>query len=298
MSITTSQQITKYYEVFRAIDVTFTREVIKTIGLDAKNVFLKCVGEQWPCVIHTTSFVGAKVIASSKSPLIDKIKKANNSVSLRFSFRFPDKTDPVSFFVSGRVQGFSPYAQASDLQFISILYTQRPPDDLIELLGRFLEANVNSTRRADERILINPDNQRHLGLAAKETIVFIQGVPRKCILRDLSFGGAKVILVGLAKFLIGKECSLRIEFTDPAETLDIKGSFVRYEDVEGRKDLAAVAVHYDEAAVPMNYKMHINAYVTSVRKGSQVEEQPQAEERPAADKSAPAKPDSAKSDPG
>jgi hypothetical protein len=41
--------------------------------------------------------------------------------------------------------------------------------------------------------------------------------------------------------------------------------------VEGRKDLAAVAIHFDEASVPMSYKMHINDYLSSTRQPSHEE---------------------------
>lgn len=276
MAILTSQQISKYYDTFRTIDVTFTKEVIKSTALLPQHVCLKCIGEQWPCVIFSTSFSGAKVLASAKSVLTERIKKANNMVSLRFSFKISDKVDPRAFFVGGKVTGFAPYAQSNgDLQFINIQYTQRPPDDLIEILGRLLEANINSARRRDERILLTADSMRRIALQSKDTFVFIQGVPRKCIVRDLSFGGAKIIVVGLAKFLVGKECLLRLEFDEPREALDIKGKVVRYEDVEGRKDLAAVAIQFDEQQVPMNYKIHINDYVMQTR-GPRSEESAEA----------------------
>ncbi len=267
MSITTSQQITKYYELYQNIDVTFTKEVIHATGLLPQQVFLKCMGEQWPCVLYSTSFVGAKVIASVKPALFDKIRRANNLVSIRFAFRDTGKGDPITFFIAGKVTGFSPYNQgAGDLQFLTFQFTQRPPDPLIEVLGHLLEANVNSTKRREERILITQDSLRKLAILSKETYLFIQGVPRKCILRDISFSGAKVIIVGIAKFLVQKDCILRMDMDEPRESYNLKGKIVRSEDVEGRKDLAAVAINYEANAVPMIYKMHINDYFAQTRK--------------------------------
>jgi len=266
MSITTSQQIGKWYELYRTIDVTYTKEIIKSTGLDTRGVFLKCIGEQWPCVIYSSSFSGAKVIASSKQELGDRVTKANSLVSLRFSFKLSDKPDPVSFFIVAKVLGYSNYTQGGgDLQYVSLQYTQRPPDDFIDILGRLLDANINASRRRDERILLNPDAMRRLCLVTKDSYIYVQGVPRKCILRDLSFSGAKAIVAGIAKFLVGKECILRIEVDEPRESLDIKGSIVRYEDVEGRKDLTAVAIQFDLQSVPMTFKMHINDYLSQVR---------------------------------
>lgn len=277
MSITTSQQITKWYELYKTIDVTFTKEIIKATGMDPRRVYLKCVGEQWPCVIYSTSFAGAKLVISAKPALLEKIQKANNVVSVRFSFKLEDKADPVSFFITAKAMGYAPYTQSNgDLQVMSVEYTQRPPDDLIDIMGKLLEANINSTRRGDERILLTPDAMRRISILSKNTVIFVQGVPRKCIIRDLSFSGTKLIIVGIAKFLVGKECLVRFEMDEPREVLDIKGEIVRHEDVEGRKDLAAIAVHFDEATVPMSYKMHINDYMSQTRQGQREESQAEA----------------------
>jgi len=275
MSIATSQQLTRYYDTFRTISVTYTKEVVKSTGLQPQNVFLKCLGEQWPCVIYSSSFDEAKVLAPNRAALMDRIAKANNLVSVRLSFKLSDASDPVLFFISGKVTGFAPYAQSNgSLQFIAIQFTQRPPDDFVEIMGRMLEANVASTRRRDDRITLTPDAIRKIGLARKESTILIDGVPRRCIMRDLSFTGSKLIIVGLAKFLVGKPCKLCIDLEDPRETIAIAGTVVRYEDVEGRKDLTAIAIRYDDASIPMSYKMHINDYLG--QKKNQQDDEPAA----------------------
>jgi hypothetical protein len=276
MSISTSQQIAKYYELYRSFDVTFSKEVIRATGLVTQQVFLKCMGEQWPCVLYTSSLEGAKIIACVKPALFEKIRKANNLISLRFSFRETGKNDPVTFFVAAKVIGFAPYNRGEgDLQTVSLTYTQRPPDPLIEVLGRLLEANVNSAKRREERILLTPDAMRKLGLMTKETILSVQGVPRRCIVRDISFTGTKVIIVGIAKFLVGKPCTVRMELEEPRETCDIRGTIVRSEPVDGRKDLAAIAIDFDAATVPLAYKLHLNDYLAQLRKPSGSQARPE-----------------------
>ncbi|MEI6386265.1 MAG: PilZ domain-containing protein [Spirochaetota bacterium] len=274
MALTTIQQISRWYEGYKTVDVSFTKEIVKAIGLEPRHVYLKCLGEQWPCVIYSTSFAGAKIIATSKTNFTEKLQKANSLVSLRFSFRMEGKVDPVSFFIQGRVMGCAPYTQSgSELQFMTIEYTQQPPDDLIDILGQVLEANASASRRREDRVLLTPDMMRKMSLLTKDTIISVQGVPRKCIIRDLSFSGAKIIIMGLARFLVDKECNLRIDFEEPRENVDIKGSIIRFEEVEGRKDLAAVAVSFDEALLPLSYKIHLNACLSQTRP-SRLEEDP------------------------
>ncbi|MCL1814503.1 MAG: PilZ domain-containing protein [Treponema sp.] len=276
MGVITSQKITTYYERFKAIDVTFSKEIINVTGLITQQVFLKCSGDFWPCVIYSSSFQGAKVAASVQSGLIQKLQAANNSVSLRFCFKNPDKETPVTFFVSTRVAGYAPHNGSNDVALFSLQYTQRPPDDLIEIIGRVLDATVNSAKRREERIILTPDSIRKLNILAKETAVFIQGVPRRCMLRDLSFSGAKIIMMGISKFLVNREAALRIDFDDPRESFSIKGTFIRSEAVEGRKELIALAVQFTDQ-VPMGYKVRLNEYL-----GSKIDNKTPPSERPEA----------------
>jgi hypothetical protein len=266
MSITTSQQIARYYEQFSDIDVTFTKEVIKATLLYPKQVFLKCLGYQWPCIVYSSSMVGARVVVNLHSSFHETVRKAKSLVSLRFSFLQRDKADPVTFFVAAKITGYTPYGpQKPDLTFVTLQYTQRPPDGLIEILGELLEANVNSQKRKEDRVFLTVDSMRKLGFRGKDTTVMVQGVPRRCILRDLSFSGAKVVIFGIAQFIMNRDAILKLELDDPPETLDIPGRIVRFEAVEGRTDIAAFAIQFAEDKVPMQYKLRINNYLKTFR---------------------------------
>ena len=279
MGIMTSQKIATYYELFRSISVTYSKEMIQVTGLVPNQILLKCVGDFWPCVVVSSSFQGAKVVVNIKSGILQKLEKANNMVSLRFCFRMADKVNPVAFFVNTRSTGYAPYGKSEDMAIFSLQFTQRPPDDLIEIMGRILDANVNSTKRREERVPISPDSCRKMNLL-KESAAFIQGVPRHCILRDISFSGAKIIMMGVAKFLVNKDAIIKIDFDDPKESFLMKGTFIRTETVEGRKELVCLVILFDESIVPMGYKIRINDYISHVRADTRGAEKP-AEPSPA-----------------
>jgi hypothetical protein len=270
MGVITSQKIAAYYERFKSIEVTLTKEIIQVTGLITQQVHLKCMSDFWPCALYSTSFEGAKIVANVKSGLMGKLRLANNSVSLRFCFKSFEKGNPLTFFVSARVLGSVAYKNSNDVSLLTLQFTQRPPDDLIEIMGRVLDANVNSAKRRDERILITPETQRKLRILNKESTTFVQGVPRRCILRDLSFSGAKLIMMGVAKFLLEREGALRIDFDDPRDSFLLRGKFIRAENVEGKKELIALAIEFEDNLIPMGYKMRINEYLNTVRADSRV----------------------------
>ena len=48
---------------------------------------------------------------------------------------------------------------------------------------------------------------------------------------------------------------------DKGESIHINGKILRYEEVQGRRDLAAMALHFALEDLPLEYKIKINNYL-------------------------------------
>ena len=267
MGIATSQQLSRYYDQYRDTELTFTKDIIRALGLDPRQVYVKCNGGQWPCIINSTSFQHAKIIVGTKGGAFQSLAaKDNPTASIRFCFNEQEDDGIITFLVSSRVAEIRPYMNSKDLVIVTLQFTARPPDDLIEIVGRLLEANANAVRRREERVLINEDSKRKLNLAKEECNVIVQSVPRHCVVRDVSFSGARVILIGLSQYLTGKEAVLRLEFNEPSEIVSVRGTIVSADLIQGRKDVCIASIKFDETSLPLSFKMHLNNYLTTVRK--------------------------------
>jgi hypothetical protein len=66
--------------------------------------------------------------------------------------------------------------------------------------------------------------------------------------------------MGNPKFLINKRAAIRLALNS-GKSIDLRGEIIRFEPVEGRKDLAALAIKYDPASITLEYKMLINDYI-------------------------------------
>ena len=276
MSITTSQQINRYFDLYKDAEITFNTQVIQVLGLLVKQLYLKCASYMYPCLLYSSSMVGAKVIAHLRPAALQNLRNANNLVSLHVAFKIKDKVDPLSLFISVKLISSTPYNQENpDMFILSLAYTQKPPDDLIEILGKLLEANINAKRRKEARILITPESLKVIGLNSRESLVTIGREPRKCLIRDLSFSGAKILFMGQIKELVGQETVLEIPLKDQ-EPIKIPGVIIRYEEVQDRNDIAAIAILFAEDKIPMVYKLHINEYLRVPRYGSSLIHSPQA----------------------
>ena len=269
MGFLTSQQVNKYYDFFQKAEITFTKEVIQAMNLNAQQSSIRCVGAEggpWPCVINSSSMIGAKVIVPQHCGIYEKICDGSTAISLWFSFSQTNGKSDLSFFVSGKVVSCTPYTVTPDLLLLNIEYTQRAPDDLIEKLGLLVDAKANTTKRGDERIELNAEAMRKLSLSKKETIVYIENIPRRCIVRDISYSGAKFIMAGIAPFLLNKDCVLKFDFEEPTVVVGLRGKIIRAELVEKRKDLIAVAMTYNASTVPLAYKIRLTQYFNQQRK--------------------------------
>ena len=265
--MTNATLLAKYYDTYQNTEIAFTKDIIKTLAMDPRQIYLKCAEGQWNCIINSMSFSLARIIIGTKGVAYEKLASPNppSGLNLRLCF-YKHDGQQLSLLLSCKVREIVPYMNSKDLVIVTLAYTQRPPEDLIERMGRLLEANDNALRRKEDRIPINPESCRKLGIPKEECVAIIQNVPRRCILRDISFGGAKIAILGVAKFLMDKEVQLSLEFDDPHEVIQLKGKISSVADVQGRKDMVVAGIVYDEATLSLSYKIHINNYLTSARK--------------------------------
>lgn len=267
MAMTNATLLTKYYETYKDTEIAFSKDIIKAVALDPRQIYLKCTEGQWTCIINSMSFSLARIIIGTKGAAYEKLTKPNPpaGLSLRLCFYRQDGQQ-LSLFLSCKVREIVPYMNSKDLAIVTLAYTQRPPEDLIEKMGRLLEANDNAVKRKDDRIPITPDSCRKLGIPKEECMAVIQNVPRRCILRDISFGGAKIIVLGMAKYLMNQAVQISLEFDDPHEVIQLKGTIIGTAEVQGRKDMVVANIKYDEATLSLSYKIHINNYLIMARK--------------------------------
>ena len=266
MGIANSHQISRYYDFFRDKEIVFTKSNLQILKMDPRQIYVKCAGGQWPCLINSSSLQSAKIIIGTNSGAFLAIQKDKNiTIQLRYCFLDANNA-PIHFFVNCTVGEINKYQNTEELAVVTLNFTQRPPDDLIFKIGEFLEASENFYHRKEERIDINKNSIRKLGLEKEESIIYVENVPRRCILKDLSFSGAKVMLVGVPKFLVGKNIALKIDFIDTNESVLVPGIIPRAEFLEGRKDIASVHIAFNGDTVPMVYKIHINSFITTYQK--------------------------------
>ncbi len=262
MSNLTHQHLARLYQEFHDTEVTFNTQVILESGLITSEVHLTIGALHLPCVLYASSMKGARVIAEIGQGEQQALSGSNSAAILRLGFKQDDEKEPVSFFVSCRVESMTEYNPRKPLvQFITLEFTHKPSDVLIGILGSLLEIKANTLRRRDQRIVLTPEVLKKIGLQSRESCLAINGSSRRCLLGDLSFGGAKVLLNVLGFPQDHTKVFLKLGKCEVKDDTILDGSIVRVEDVEGHDDLVALSIQYSSEP-PISYKQRINSVFT------------------------------------
>jgi hypothetical protein len=253
----------RLYEEFCETEVTFNAQVIFESGLITSDVRLTVGSSHLPCVLYACSMKGARVIAEIGQNTNELLAHNGSTATLRLGFKQSNEKTPVSFFVPCRVESLSEYnAKKPQVRFATLEFTQRPSDALVGILGSLLEIKANALRRRDQRVVMTPDNMKKIGLQSRESCLAIDGASRRCLLRDLSFGGAKVLLSMLGVPPGPRKVMLKLQKCEIRDDTMMDGSIVRMEDVEGHDDLVALSIQYSSDP-PISYKQKINSVFTT-----------------------------------
>jgi hypothetical protein len=259
----TVQHLAHLYEEFSETEVTFNGQVIIESGLITSDVRLTVGANHLPSVLYACSMRGARVIAEIGQNTNEVLTHTSSSATLRLGFKQSDEKKPVSFIVPCRVESLSENnAQRPNVRFVTVEFSQKPSDSLIGILGSLLEIKANALRRRDQRIILTPDNMKKIGLQSRESCLAIDGASRRCLLRDLSFGGAKVLLSMLGLPKGPQRVMLKLQKCEIRDDAVLTGSIVRVEDVEGHDDLVALSIQYN-TDTPISYKQKINSVFTA-----------------------------------
>jgi hypothetical protein len=255
MSIITSHEISRFYEEYRETEVTFNKQVMEATGL--LSTHLKAAGSETRCFLYACSMAAAKLLVPDlREPFLQAIQQAGGHLSVRLTFNRLDKPDPLTFYVAGRMTGAATYnPQNPHAQLVALDFTGRPSDDLIQVLGVLLEANHNAQRRREERIVITPETLKRIGLESRDCAVIVEGTDYRCILRDVSFGGAKVLVAGLSPSVAGQPVGLKVTRAEGGELIALWGEVARTEEVAGHPEILA-------------YKMMLSSFLSGGRRAA------------------------------
>lgn len=259
-------KIQEYYEKYQAKEIFFNKSIRQETGLDTSKVMLKMYGTMLPCVLYSCSMSFAKIVMNLDDETYDMIQNAKNALTLHFSFSPDQGNRDIQFFVGCNPAALKSFkvSNGRDTSYIITLdFYQKPPDDLIEILGTVLESIENFEKRKELRIKLDKKVAEEVGFISQKALIEIDSINRPCIITDISASGCGAILMLLKPDLIvNKPVRITFHLQDlKIPNLELNGVVKRYEQVESNKLLYLIGILYDLDAIPYKYKNIINDYI-------------------------------------
>jgi hypothetical protein len=257
----TTHMINGLYKNYNARQIAFNHSLIKHTGLEIKKVLLKIFGEQYNCIIYSCSMVSANIIVNLDNSAFNLLKKANDYITLRFSFRPEGYKNSIVFFVTGHVEGYKKFNNKENIFFMNLSYTKRPPDDLIKILGGIIKEKENFEKRKGVRINLEKNTINRLGFKSNRAVAVIEKIKRPCIIKDISSGGAMILLSCIPKYIMNKKVSLFMFFKFLKKPLAVPGEIIRSEQIGDNKDIFGIGIKFDESNMPMTFAKLIHDFI-------------------------------------
>lgn len=254
MTLLGTSVLQNLYKEYLDTELSYSKEVSSGLGMVPTDSTLKIQGELYPCVVHSSSFRIAKVLVRVPAAQWKAVELGSKLTTLTLTFLQAKTGKKELFQFNGTVQILQKYG-ANDTEvsvFMAVTFGHRPPEGFLEAQGGYLNLRKEASQRQEDRIPVTNETRELLGLASLNTTVTVDHIERKCLIRDLSYNGARVILSGVAPFLLEKPFSLTMPLVDQAG-LHIPGTIVRAEAVDGHRGLAVIALGYHPERVPVEY---------------------------------------------
>ncbi|MBN2616834.1 MAG: hypothetical protein JXR64_00835 [Spirochaetales bacterium] len=239
-------------------DLILNQTVIEKIGLVVEDISFKHGTRKVPCIIYSTSMTKARLLAKIDESFLKQIKEFKNKISLRFTFKEKNKRQNISFSVNSKIVYYEKYeCERPEIYFLSIEFTNKPPDDLIEILGNHIEHQLALQKRAIQRYSVeysleNEDDK------TVENYFFFDGRAKRCIVTEISLFSAKILITGVPGEFKEKHSSMLIMKTKHLQGLgEMMGYIGRVELINKREGLFSVIIIFDQEVIPPVYKMWV-----------------------------------------
>ncbi|MBN1697856.1 MAG: PilZ domain-containing protein [Spirochaetales bacterium] len=262
--VRTRHQSDEFYNKYHDLDVSFAGKVIKAIRMIPQKTYLRFSGESIPCILYSSSFSGARIIIPLNKKTCEKISLGNKTATLNLSFLDTQGKDPISIFINAKITGFTPYkSDRPDINFVTLRYSNKPPDELIFRLGEVCESLNDMSRRKERRLIIDDEKAVSMNLRTDKISLFCDGKRNNCIIRDISYSGAKVITRGNPETYLDKRVMLILNVKGVNGIGEMLCSVVHCEGIHtyDAENFIALGLRFDMEGIPESYKTWLKTYL-------------------------------------
>ncbi len=261
-----NKRLNELYNTYQNFDVSLNPNVSHNLHINNDKLFIKYGDVKIPCIIYSMSLTSARIILKMSESQINYLRRKKGALSLYLSFKDENEKNNISFYINSKATQLSVYNENKpDFYYCSVEYLYRAPDDLIQILGEYIDRQENLHKRAEERFILDSKNA-NLSKSSVENIFFVNGKGKRCILTEISMFSAKIILVDRDYELRENAASMLLIKHKKLEGLgEMLGSIERVDLINQEESLYSVIICFDQEMIPPSYKMWVGEFLSLVQ---------------------------------
>ncbi|AYE36581.1 PilZ domain-containing protein [Borrelia turcica IST7] len=258
-----SRKIKDYEAKYKGKEIKMSTEINSFLNI--RNTVEMKVGSYVAYgVIYSISMNSIKIIFQEDS-ILRTLSKNRNSGNIQLR-RFDD-FENNSFFIPSltvKLANTSDYpsqAQERNYNLLTLDFLSPMPEEFAIKIGKLLDLKLGQNQRIHERIIVDKDSLRKLKLDSDKAFIEFNGNKHKCLIKDLSYGGALLISYFEYEELEEKEINLTLNFNIRDKEVPIKGKAKNLSVIQTPNGkVLALGIAFHEEEIPIEYTMLIHDY--------------------------------------
>ncbi|ACL34347.1 PilZN3 domain-containing protein [Borreliella burgdorferi] len=256
-----SKKIREYRNKYRDKEIKLSAEIntflnirsVVNITIDSYSTF---------GIIYSISMDSIKIIFD-ENDILSVLAKNKNFCSIRINkdLDFKDSSDFFPDFTGNLLSIFTYSYQNKEYKLLKFEFSTCIPEEILFKVGKLFELKFGQNQRIHERIIVDKNSIRRLKIDFDKVFINFNGSKHKCLVKDLSYGGALVIIYfnGILDEDMVADLIFSFEFID--KEIFIKGKAKSISVIQTpHGKVFALGISFDESNIPLEYTMIIHNY--------------------------------------
>ncbi|AWG43085.1 PilZ domain-containing protein [Candidatus Borreliella tachyglossi] len=256
-----SRKIKDYETKYRCKEIKMSTEINSFLNI--KNTVEMKVGTYVVFgIIYSISMNTIKIIFQEDTilPILAQNRNLGN-IQIR---RLDDLTHN-SFIIPSlavRLANTSTYSgQDKEYNLLTLDFLSPVPEEFAMKIGKLLDLKLGQNQRIHERIIVDKDSLRKLKLSSDKAFIEFNGIKHKCLIKDLSYGGALLISYFDYEEMDESDIDLTLNFNIAGNEVSILGKTRNLSVIQTPNGkVLALGIAFYEEKIPLDYTMLIHDY--------------------------------------
>ncbi|WP_024653318.1 c-di-GMP-binding receptor PlzA [Borrelia persica] len=257
-----SKKIKDYEAKYRGKEIKMSTEINSFLNMK-NSVEIKVGTYVVVGVIYSISMGTIKIILQQDKilPILAQNGNLGNIQIRSYDSSAGDDTFYIPSLVVKLINTSSYSIQDKEYNLLTLEFLSSMPEEILVKIGKLLDLKLGQNQRIHERIIIDKESLKKLNLASDKAFIEVNGVKHKCLIKDMSYGGALLISYFDYEKFEERNTDLILNFEIAGKEVSIIGQARNLSVIQTPNGkVLAIGIAFCEEKIPLDYTMLIHDY--------------------------------------